>query len=63
MKVKKLGIEWGPAFEEASPIEVSHNDTKFEVYVNSANNLVLELPTDSTIIWQDDGFEVTIKEY
>lgn len=49
MRVKKLGIEWGAAFEEAEAHSVQHYLASFEFYVSEKNELVIELPNDAKI--------------
>ena len=34
MKVQKLGIEWGAAFEEAQPVRITHGDAELIVFVS-----------------------------
>jgi hypothetical protein len=49
MKVQKLGIEWGAAFEEARPIRISHYGREIVVFVNENHDLVVELPAGAKL--------------
>ena len=42
MKVKKLGLEWGAAFEEATPIQITHNEAEVIVYVTEGGDLCVQ---------------------
>lgn len=42
MKITKLGIEWGAAYEEATPIRITHGDSVIEVYVSERHQLVVQ---------------------
>lgn len=50
MKVRNLGIEWGPAFEEAQPVRVSHAGIAFTVFVSESGELVIR--TEAGTCWQ-----------
>ena len=41
MKVKKLGIEWGAAFEEAQPVQITQGEAMIVVYVSEKGELVV----------------------
>ena len=41
MKIKKLGLEWGAAFEEASPIQIIHGNVKIVVHVTESGDLCI----------------------
>lgn len=60
MKIRKLGIEWGAAYMEAKPINISHGTAMFEAFVSEKNNIVIELPTDAIIEWTARGIKITI---
>ena len=60
MKVKRLGIEWGAAFEDAEPIEVSYQGAQFQSFISEGHDLVVELPPEAIIVWTAKGFRVTI---
>lgn len=56
MKVKKLGIEWGAAYEEAQPHIVTHEDSDgFEFYVNERHEIVLDLPVKFEVAVRHNG--------
>lgn len=42
MKIVKLGLEWGAAYEEAVPIRISHGAAVLEVYVSERHELVVQ---------------------
>lgn len=60
MKVKKLGIAWGAAYEEAEPIEIQHGFARVEAYSDEGGDLVLLLPKDATLEWIKEGIYVKI---
>ena len=41
MKIKKLGLEWGAAFEDASPIRITHNEAEVIIYITESGNLCI----------------------
>ena len=51
MKVKKLGIEWGAAFEEAQPVQITQGEAMIVVYVSEKGELVVRT--------QNSGWRVT----
>lgn len=44
MQVKRLGIEWGAAHVEASPIRVKHGSAEIEVYLSEKGEMIIEIP-------------------
>ena len=42
MKVTKLGLEWGAAFEEATPIRITHGEHCIEVFVSENHTLIVQ---------------------
>lgn len=42
MKVKKLGLEWGAAFEEATPVQITHGEAEIIVYVTEGGDLCVQ---------------------
>lgn len=42
MKVKKLGLEWGAAFEEATPIQITQGEAEVIVYVTEGGDLCVQ---------------------
>ena len=42
MKIIKLGLDWGAAYEEATPIRITHGDSVIEVYVSEKHQLVVQ---------------------
>ena len=42
MKVKKLGLEWGAAFEEATPVQITHGEAEIIVYVTEGGELCVQ---------------------
>ena len=62
MKIKKLGIEWGSAFEEAQPVELSHYGRKVLVFVDSNHDLVVQVDSGATIHHTCEGFDILITE-
>lgn len=41
MKIKRLGLEWGAAHEEAHPVSITHGDAQVTVYVSEGGDLVI----------------------
>jgi len=41
MKVTRLGLEWGAAFEEATPIRITHGEHCIEVFVSERHTLIV----------------------
>lgn len=62
MQVKKLGIEWGAAYEEAQPIEVSNGSAKVLIFVSESGDLVIQTSgeTMEVILVHGNGFEITL---
>lgn len=40
--IKKLGLEWGAAFEEATPVQITHGEAEILVYVTEGNDLCVQ---------------------
>ena len=49
MKIKKLGLAWGAAFEEATPIQITHDGAEVIVYVTERGDLCVHTVRSS---WQ-----------
>lgn len=49
MKVKKLGLDWGAAYEEAEPIRISHGDVEITVFVSESGDLIVEMPGSAAV--------------
>ena len=50
LKIKRLGIDWGAAHEEATPVRISSNDAaEIEVYQNEGGDICIELPPTAII--------------
>ena len=61
MRVVKLGIEWGAAYEEAQPIAIRHAGVQIIIYTKENGDIEIELPTDTKIAWDDKGLIATIE--
>ena len=42
MKVRKLGLEWGPAYTVAFPVEITHGDAHVVAFISEKNELVIQ---------------------
>lgn len=42
MKVRKLGVEWGAAFEKAQPVRITHGDANLIVFVSEKGDLIVQ---------------------
>ena len=63
MKITRIGKVWGAAHIEAEPIEISHDEVSFQVYVTEKQQLCIELPPGfSNIIYGSDGLTITIQD-
>lgn len=60
MRITKQGIEWGPAFSEASPHKVKQDEAEFEFYLSEGYDLILQLPLSAKVEWTLKGFRVEI---
>ena len=49
MKITKLGLSWGAAYEEAQPIKVSHGTQEIEIFVSEAGQLKIKIADDINI--------------
>ena len=41
MKVQRLGLDWGPAYVEAEPVRITHEDIVVEIFVSERGDLVI----------------------
>ena len=57
MKVRKLGLQWGPAYEEAWAHAITHGGARVEVFVNDNDDLEIVIPGDQsfTIVPGESG--------
>ena len=60
MKVRKLGLDWGPAYQEACPVRLEHAGIEVIAFVTESGALAVRLPTEANISWSKDGFVVLI---
>lgn len=60
MIVRKMGIEWGAAFEEAQPVMVAQGGATFEFFVTEKGELRIMIPANARIEMAGGQFEVTI---
>ena len=60
MKIKPLGIEWGPAYVEATPHRIKHRGIEVTIYVTEGGDLRIEIPNDGMVTWDSKGLIVTI---
>lgn len=60
MIVRKMGIEWGGAFEEAQPVAVAHGGATFEFFITEKGELRIMIPASAKIEMTKGQFEVTI---
>ena len=42
MKITKLGLEWGAAYEEATPVQITHGDAIVIILVSEGGDLVVQ---------------------
>ena len=42
MKIKRLQMEFGPAWEEAQPVRITHGDASILIYLRNGTELVVE---------------------
>lgn len=61
MKVKKLGLEWGAAHEEAQPVKVSHGTQEIEIFVSEAGQLVIKIAEDVKVKRTASGLVITLE--
>ena len=55
MKIIKLGLDWGAAYEEATPIRITHGDSVIEVYVSENHQLVVRAISAHVTTFNRDG--------
>ena len=55
MKITKLGLDWGAAYEEATPIRITHGDSVIEVYVSEKHQLVVQAVSARVTTFNHDG--------
>lgn len=60
MKVRAMGLEWGAAFEEAEPIQVSYNGAEYMSWITEGHDLVIQVPTHSKVEWTEKGLVITV---
>lgn len=60
MKVQKLGLDWGAAYEEAAPVRISHVGAEITAFVNSTGGITVDLPPDAKLDWTEKGIRVII---
>ena len=41
MKIQRLGLAWGPAYVEAEPVRITHEDIVVEIFVSARGDLVI----------------------
>ena len=66
MQVKRLGIEWGAAHLEASPIRVKHGSAEIEIYLSEKGEMIIEIPAGgwcepATVFNKSPGLRVTLR--
>ena len=42
MKVIRLGIGWGAAYNEATPVQITHGDATVIIFVSEGGDLVVQ---------------------
>ena len=62
MKIKPLGLAWGPAYAEATPYRIIHREIEITIYVTEGGDLRIEIPNDGRITWEAAGLVVTIPD-
>ena len=55
MKITKLGLDWGAAYEEATPIRITHGDSVIEVYASENHRLVVQAVGARVTAFNHDG--------
>ena len=58
--MRKMGIEWGAAFEEAHPVAVAHGGATFQFFITEKGELRIMIPAGARIEMAKGQFEVTI---
>lgn len=60
LQLKRLGIGWGAAYEEAQPTKLTLGQVEVTAFVSESYDLVLELPPCATIEWDKRGLRVVL---
>ena len=60
MILKRLGLSWGAAYEEALPTEVIHEEDSFIFYLDEAGTMIIEVPPGSNITFSEGKFNIEV---
>ena len=55
MKLKLLGLEWGAAYEEAQPVQITHGQAEVVVYVTEKGDLCVHTVRSECIVRSHSG--------
>jgi hypothetical protein len=58
MKIKRLGIEWGAAHEEAQPVKIKHGAAEFICFISENGEMVVQVPDTAEITHGGRVFEL-----
>jgi hypothetical protein len=61
MKIKKLGIEWGAAYQEAQPISISHDEQEIFVFITDRGDIQIDMCNDFECVWTASRLSIKLK--
>lgn len=62
MKIRKLGLNWGPAYEEAEPVSIEHGDIKVLAFIPENGGMQIQLPAEAIVEWGPTGLRISIPQ-
>lgn len=62
MKIKKLGIEWGAAYQDAQPISISHDGQEIIVFITERGDIQIDMYNDFECVWTASRLSIRLKD-